>query len=215
MRPIKQIAECYRVLEKNNSNIVHAFLRYCGKFYQWDHYPKGDVYDHETYCQYYYHTHPQTYHDSATPSIPEHGHFHVFIRQAGIPKSIIPLALPSKWQQKTDDICHLVAIAMDTNGFPVRLFTVNRWVTGETWYAAKSVIKLLKYFVIDQAWPSWPTNLWLTAMIKLHYKEIAKILMARDEVLANWQSQHREDNPFENRCLDVLSFVDIHHSLQE
>ncbi len=46
-----------RVVAKTGGNIVGEALRGQGTFYEWNHYPKGDVYDSETHPQYYYHAH--------------------------------------------------------------------------------------------------------------------------------------------------------------
>ena len=69
-----QILECYRVLQKSNSNVVAEVIKDGGTFYEFDHYPKGDVYDNETHSQYFYHAHRPK----------EHGHFHTFLREEGI-----------------------------------------------------------------------------------------------------------------------------------
>ena len=53
-----QVLECYRVLMKTDANIVGEVLREPDEFFEWDHYPEGDVYDFETHSQYYYHAHP-------------------------------------------------------------------------------------------------------------------------------------------------------------
>ena len=49
----ERILECYRVLRKSEANVVGEVLRGQGEFYEWDHYPEGDVYDFETHSQYY------------------------------------------------------------------------------------------------------------------------------------------------------------------
>ena len=53
-----------------------------GEFYELEHYPKDDVFDGETYSQYYYHAH--------RAGTNENGHFHTFLRQPGIPTGISP-----------------------------------------------------------------------------------------------------------------------------
>ena len=40
----RDVLECHRVLKKTNDNIVGELLRDAGTFYQWQHYPKGDVF---------------------------------------------------------------------------------------------------------------------------------------------------------------------------
>ena len=53
-----EVLEVYRLLRKSGDNVVGEVLRGQGEFYEWDHFPKGDVYDPETHSQYYYHAHP-------------------------------------------------------------------------------------------------------------------------------------------------------------
>lgn len=201
------IEECYRVLDKANSNIVWEILRQSDTFYQWDHYPKGDVFDQETHSQYYYHAHnPET-----STRQPEHGHFHLFMRRGGMPDHIKSKALPENWldPKNPDDLCHLIAISMDAHGKPLRLFTTNRWVTGEIWYEADAVINLLDYFAIDHSWPSWPTNIWLTEMVRRYKPQIIELIKQRDQTLQDWQAQHPDVNPYEDRQLEVCSALDI------
>ena len=77
----EQILECYRVLEKTGGNVVAEVLRGQGTFYEFDHYPDGDVYDPETHSQFYYHAHREG----------EHGHFHTFLREKGMPADCRPV----------------------------------------------------------------------------------------------------------------------------
>jgi len=205
--PEQQIEECYRVLRKARSNIVWEILRQSEAFLQWNHYPKGDVYDFETASQYFYHAHAET-----SVRQPEHGHFHLFLRQNGIPKICKPLKLDTSNRPKDsvqDELCHLIAIAMDKQGYPIALFTTNRWVTGETWYKASDVIKMLDYFAMDHAYPSWPLNLWLTAMVKLYKPQIIELIKQRDKTIKAWQKKHPERDVFEDRELEITSYLEL------
>lgn len=204
---LPSIEECYRVLDKANSNIVWEILRQSDTFYQWDHYPKGDVFDSETHSQYYYHAHDP----ESSARMPEHGHFHLFLRREGMPTHIQPKSLQSAWldPNNPDDLCHLIAISMDQHGKPLRLFTVNRWVTGEIWYDANAVIELLDYFAIDHSWPSWPTNIWLTQMVKQYKPQITQLILQRDAKLRAWQQQHPNLNPYEDRQLEICSSLTL------
>jgi len=204
-----QILECYRVLRKSDVNVVGEVLRGHGEFYQWDHYPPGDVYDHDTHAQYYYHAHPPE--GRAQKFGAEHGHFHTFLRPKGMPRSVKPAAVPDYKQPEGDNdaLTHFVAIAMNRAGYPIRLFTTNRWVTGETWYEATSVISMLDRFVIDLATPSWPVNIWITAMLRLFRPEIEALLVERDRGVEDWQRRHPGDNVYEDRRLEITSIKDI------
>lgn len=204
-----QIKECYRVLKKAKSNIVWEILRQSPAFVQWDHYPKGDVFDHETHAQYYYHAHPTIVSDNNRP---ENGHFHLFMRKKGIPEAINPIKVEKKGRpkgSKEDDVCHLVAISMDSHGYPIELFTTNRWVTGESWYDANSVIQLLDYFNIDHSYPSWPVNLWLSSMVRVYKAQIAQLILERDRSIQEWQKAHPHKNVYEDRKLEITSSIKL------
>lgn len=205
----EQIRECYRVLDKANANIVGEVLKGQGDFFEWDHYPKGDVYDRETHSQYYYHAHPPETRIAVTG--PEHGHFHTFVRPKGMPRGIkpAPVADYKKPDAPNDELTHLIGISMDRQGFPIRLFTTNRWVTGETWYSARDVLRILDVFHMDHAYPSWPVNIWITAMVRLFRPQINTLMVQRDEAVAEWIEKKPDDNPYEDRELEITSFIDV------
>lgn len=193
----REVVECHRVLAKAGQNIVGELLPKEGAFYQFDHCPPGDVYDRDSHAQYYYHAHRDA----------EHGHFHTFLREAGMPKGIQPLApsAAATVEGRQDRLSHLIAISMDRKGIAIGLFTTNRWVTGEDWYAAEYVIAMLDRFEIDQARPSWPTNRWIGAMLILFRPQIETLLHERDVAVAAWLESYPEENTFEDRRLEVTS----------
>ena len=108
-----------------------------------------------------------------------------------------------------DALSHLVAVSMDAKGFPTKLFTTNRWVTGEVWYTAEDVCRLLPYFAIDHAQPSWPVNIWITGIIALFRPQIRELVVARDKVIDNWMASHPRENTFEDRSLEVTSELTV------
>jgi hypothetical protein len=192
-----QIAECYRLLEKGGQNIVGEVLKGQGTFYEMDHYPSGDVYDNESHSQYYYHAHREG----------EHGHFHTFLREAGMPPGLAPVdqSHAEFMDDRDDTLSHLVAVSMDRAGFPISLFTTNRWVTADTWYAAPDVVQMLERFDMDLAFPSLPVNLWLTAMVRLFRPQIEALVHDRDRTIARWAVEHGDVDVFEDRELEVTS----------
>jgi hypothetical protein len=201
----QEVARCSRVLAKSGDNIVSEMLRGQGTFYEWTHYPEGDVYDFESHAQYYYHAHPL----GERPG--EHGHFHTFLRQKGMPKGVRPALVRGFVPPPEPDAAlgHLVAISMDDHGNPIQLFTTNRWVTAEVWYAARDVIAMLDRFTIELARPSWPVNRWITAMVRLFRPQIEVLLLERDRVVAEWQRRHPKVDVFEDRRLEVASALEI------
>ncbi len=202
----REVLEWKRILTKTGDNMVGDVLKHAGPFYILDHYPKGDVYDPETHAQWYYHAHDK----EERPG--EHGHFHTFMRGPGMDERIEPAPLPDV-QPKTDRqdlVSHLIAISMDKAGWPIGLFTTNRWVTGETWYAAHDVCAMLDGFEMKMAKPTWPVNRWLSAMLRLFQPQIVDLLIERDECILAWKMQHPDVNVYQDRRLEVTSHLPIH-----
>lgn len=48
-----QFVECYCMLQKAELNIVGEVLKEQGKFYELEYYSKDDIFDWDTYSQYY------------------------------------------------------------------------------------------------------------------------------------------------------------------
>lgn len=197
----EDIAECYRVLKRTKDNVVGEVLRDRGTFYEWKHYPPGDVHDNGSHSQYFYHAHKKGNRGG------EHGHFHTFVRAKGMPVGMAPVPYGGavEWPKGDAALSHLIGISMDRFGFPTALFTTNRWVTGECWYRAEDVRALLGRFKIDHARPSWPTNRWITAMVALFRPVIEELVRERDEAFARWQAKHPDRDAFEDRELEILS----------
>jgi len=202
-----EILQCYHVLQKAGLNLVGEVLRDAlnrgETFYEFNHYPDDDVYDRETHAQYYYHAH--------RGEIGEHGHFHTFLRPKGMPDGVAPIDYPATdpWPRGDEALSHLVAIAMDSYGYPTGLFTTNRWVTAEAWYPATEVMQMLDRFVIDHAFPSWPLNRWISAMFVLFRPHIELLLQRRDEIVWAWAEAHPGEDVFEDRALDITSQMPI------
>jgi len=200
----QEITECYRVLAKGGLNIVGEMLRGQGEFIELNHYPGDDVFDRDTQSQYYYHAHRGL--DG------EHGHFHTFLRPPGMSEGMLPIEhknATEPWPEGREALSHLIAISMDAYGFPIGLFTTNRWVTDEAWYAAGDVAQLLERFHIDHAAPSWPVNRWISAMFVLYRPHMQVLLSQRDATVAAWATKHPVEDVFEDRALDITSWVAI------
>jgi hypothetical protein len=222
----REALACQRLLGASGDSVVAEALRGAGPFYEWHHYPAQDVYDPATHAQFFYHAHP-------APDRPgEHGHFHTFLRGRGMPPGVRPLvlpelaiadapaapaAVPSAPQpnpgEDEDGWCHLVAIAMDAQGRAVRLFTTNRWVTGETWYTAADVAAMLDRFAVGG---EAPLNQWITAVFGLFRPQIAELLAARDAAVMAWRRRRRgKVHVFEDRRLEVTSSAEIDLEAQQ
>lgn len=199
----QEIAACQRALEKVGRNIVGEVLRGHGTFYENEHYPPDDVFDRNTHSQYYYHTHRGIE--------GEHGHFHTFLRAAGMPRGVRPIDYRGRenWPQGDEVLSHLVGISMDGYGHAIGLFTANRWVTGDNWYPAPAVVRMLDRFAIDHAEPSWPTNRWITAMLRLFRPHVVALLHRRDEIARTWAATHPGSDVYEDRRLELTSWMPV------
>ena len=203
-----QVRECYRLLEKTGANVVAQILATSETFYEWDHYPEGDVFDRESAGQYYYHAH--------RGAELEHGHFHTFLRAAGIKKGVRPAPYEGEAERPlgSDAIAHLISISMNDEGYPIGLFAVNRWVTGETFYAAEDVIAMLPDFRIEHTFPCLATNMWITALVRLFTPQIASLLRERDRSIAAWRERYPDRDVYEDRELEMTSYLPISVSRQ-
>lgn len=196
-----KVLESVRVLSNTGDNIVGELLSGSATFYEWNHYPEGDVFDPRSNSQYYYHAHPK----GERPG--EHGHFHTFLRPKGMPPGIEPAPVPeyTEPEGENDALSHLVAISCDKQGDPIKLFTTNRWVTGEVWYKAADVIRMLDYFQIDHVRPSWAVNVWVTNVMTLFRPQIRVLVQERDRVVDNWAAENDSANVYEDRALEVTA----------
>jgi hypothetical protein len=216
------VAECREQLAADNRSILGEIAPGAGapggnRLCEWHHYPTGEVYDPASHAQYFYHVHPAN-----GRLLPEHGHFHTFLRAEGMPSGVSPLVLPEAAvaalapppqgaplkRGLREEVSHLVAISLDLHGEPIRLFTTNRWVTGETWYRADDVIAMLDRFVIAAADPSAVRDRWLGAVMQLFRPQIAALLRQRDATVMAWR-QRRRAAVFEDPRLEVTSSLDI------
>ena len=183
----RDVAAAERALARQGFNAVARLLRDEGPFYEWDHYPAGDVFDQRHGAQYFYHAHAA---DRRLPE--EHGHFHCFLRPDG-----------------PDKLHHLVALAVDRESRPIRLFTVNRWVTEESWITARETIGLLDRFVLETSRPSRWVNRWLSGVLHLFRPDIERLILERDRTVAAWQARHPSADALAAQELEILSELAI------
>ena len=194
----------------------------------WRRYPDGEAYDPISHAQYFFHCHPV-----AAPPFPkaqagatartEFGHFHLFLRAEGMPRGVAPLFFPEQVLANAptppqaaptrrgagDRVAHLIAIALDPCGEPMRLFTTNRWVTGETWYRADDVARMLDRFA-PAGDGSALLDRWLVALLRLYRTEIERLLQRRDEAVAKWRwLWPRRGNVLEDPRLEIVSQCEI------
>ena len=93
--------------------------------------PTARCFDPTSHAQYFFHAHPA---EGRPPT--ERGHFHTFLRAEGMPRGVVPLLLPELAvadvaapppqaaplkRGERDEVSHLIAIAIDVRGEPIRL----------------------------------------------------------------------------------------------
>ncbi len=198
-----------RMLNTQGENIVHYTLNDQEKHLHLQHYPKGDRIDKQTGAQYFYHCHRENF-DAF-----EHGHFHCFMRYPQIPKHIKPKSIPD-WDKYMDNpMTHLVAISMSQYGKPIRLFTVNRWISSEIWYDSKYInrnLSLFKMSLTDN--PYWQVlDDWIESILNLFSPQIIWLHQQRDEMIKQLEEKQQYSNNaisvYEDSNIEELSSISI------
>ena len=196
------VTESMAALAQAGKNPVTEVLGDVAVVEEWAHFPPGDVFDAATQSQYYYHAHAAEERVAG-----EHGHFHTFMRPQKVDPTLMPLALPANASRDDQGawIIHLIGISTDASGRLIRLFTTNRWVTGEAWYNAEAVIGMLDYFEMTVERPSPALNSWVTGVIGMFRPQIVDLIRARDETIKHQRRAHPDRDVFEDRALQVTS----------
>jgi hypothetical protein len=206
LRYAKQVLTAQHQMQTDSGkNIIHYTLKEQPKHIHMQHYPKGDRIDKSTGGQYFYHCHRENYEST------EHGHFHCFLRYDNIPKRTKPTPL-ADWEKNLDNpMTHLIAISMDQLGQPIRLFTVNRWVTDETWYDAKHVMRFINRFKMTLSdnlhWQI--LDKWVEGILHLFAPQIVWLHQKRDQVIKLHQQHNPNDNVYEDHTMEELSEIGI------
>ena len=226
----RTLIECRDVMTAAGTSPLAEALQGAAPIYEWRHYPGGDIYDPGSHAQYFYHAHPPG-ERRAPAGGEEHGHFHSFLRARGMPPGVRPLVMPefavannpaapkaplipsapeTAAGEEADPWSHLVAIAMDATGTPLRFFTTNRWVTGETWYPAADVAQMLGRFALGERGPSPLLNRWIVALVGLYKPQLAELLAQRDATVMDWRRRRRAKvHVLEDQRLNVTSVLPI------
>jgi hypothetical protein len=173
---------------QKGQSLAQAALCGAAHFVEWQHYPRNDVTDANSGYEFYYHAHATDVTECA-----EHGHFHVFRRDA------------------TDQshFTHLVAISLNQTGIPVRIFTTNQWVTGEQFQWADRVMDNIRDFHLCTKGRMVPIANWLGAFLQLFESEIEQIVLARDLKIAQLSEEDELSNVLESRRYHILTQCNI------
>ena len=209
----RAVMRWHDVLQRSGDTIISALMPPGRQGQDWQRNPEGDVIDRAAGSAYFFHHHPRVDRTDRQADS-ECGHFHAFIRTG--PADGLRIDMPGTPASTGHElramehaaVCHLTGIGIDAFGLPCRLFTTNRWVTGETWRPAHDITPLIDRFAIGHARPNFIINQWLTEMLRLFQPHIALLLTQRDRVLAT-QPGGNGQPPTEHRTLEIPSEMAI------
>jgi hypothetical protein len=153
----QELASIQMRYAKSGRTLNEAALCGAKDFVEWQHYPTNDLVDEVSGYEFYYHAH-------SADEMPngEHGHFHVIKRDA-------------------KGFYHLIGIALNPKGLPIRLFTTNQWVTGEEIAGSTMVIKSIREFEMAKRGRMALVSKWVSALIQLFSAEIEGLVLERDQ----------------------------------
>lgn len=172
-------------------SIALAALAGSRVFVEWNHYPAANILDSETGAIAYYHAHsaPERMKD-------EHGHFHLFVPSGGT-------------RGRRSGYSHLAGVSITARGEALRLFTTNRWVTGEDWLPASRLVRMLDSFGFATTGRLAPVARWLTAMTCIYRDSIGTLLEQRDAIMNAHARRRGRDAALEDRSLHIITEVPV------
>jgi len=185
----------------HNFMLAHSLHEDDAPFTAMRHYPKGDRIDYASGGQYFYHCHRE---DMDTE---EHGHFHVFVRKSGWPKSYRLPQIPERDKYMKAPMTHVISISLNRYGQPIRLFTVNRWISHECWFEAERLGRLSQKFSVQpKKNPEWQVmDIWVENFIHLFMPQILWLQQERDKTIAKVKSA----DPYHDETVEELSSLPI------
>ena len=139
----------------------------------------------------YYHCHPASRAGNHRFK-GEHGHFHIFVRLDDVKNE------SERWS-------HLVALSMDNMGQPLGWFTVNQWVTGETWIESDMLSTYLKSIPHDNTSITILVERWLLSLLAVSCDEVNSVLVERDKALEQKQLKVDELTVRQDKAIYLLS----------
>lgn len=203
----EQLLNCQQQIQTEfGQSILQYMLKDDETHYKNKHYPPGDRIDFKNGGQYFYHCHRENI------STDEHGHFHCYLRRKSIPKEIPPIYLPKKPIQESQQMTHIIAISLNRLGQPIRLFTVNHWVTREVAYSAKHAKELTKRFKLDiKNSRKWEIiDKWLEGLVQIFIPQIVWLQNRRDQQISILQQENSSKKSiFEDTKLGEISSMEI------
>ncbi len=134
----------------------------------------------------YYH-----YHTSSSRPEEEHGHFHIFLETD-----------EKQWS-------HLAGLSMDNLGQPLQWFTVNHWVTGETWSNSKQLENKLGILLEKEPKGLKLVEEWLLAMLGFYKQSLKETLTKKDQHIKTLTQEQGIDKTLQDRTIYLLSHQEI------
>ena len=186
----ESLAACILDMAEAKTNPVLEILDLSKPLVENKKYPHDLLHFNQQGWRAYYHCHPASRAGNHRFE-GEHGHFHIFIRTQ---------MSPEIWS-------HLAALAIDNMGQPLGWFTVNHWVTGETWINAPALIQHLTKIPYDMQ--NTLVECWLLSLLNLSSKDVAAILTERDMVLEKKKSEHDGLDVKQDKELYLLSEIPV------
>ncbi|RIA56867.1 DUF6969 family protein [Dichotomicrobium thermohalophilum] len=185
-RAAMDLVACLQSFAVQNTNAVLAILGDT-PFVANKHYPEGDLVFGGGLWRAYYHAHDMP----GAPDSRMHGHFHVFAR----PDANFGYA-------------HVIGLAVDGNGQPLKWFTTNHWVTGEAWRPGEELAACVPPVEPEDAPPA---ARWLSAMLRFGAPAFPELLAERDATLAahRARTEQSEEEARADRTLYLLSQREI------
>lgn len=167
---------------------------------QWERLPADDAVDAAGCYQWFYHCHAP----EDRPAGPEHGHIHLFARQAFWKN--LPVTSDDRGFRKLygnpnggASTRHLIAIGIDPKGLPISIFTVNSWVTGDLMLGADATARALAEMELDTGHPD--IDRMIVSLAHVCGEDIRLLLAQRDKTLKT----RDPGDVLEDRTIEILS----------
>ena len=177
------VASIIRSLQREGSTIVLKVMN--GKKYERDplvHYPfDGGVLDEETGYRVFFHAHREK----------EYGHFHTF------------------YEKPNGGFVHLIMVSLNKKGYPTKLSTVNRWVTGDVFVKGDELKDhFLNFKMNDTLFPDKRIGAFVRELFREFETEILQLIEERDKAIHAYVKKNTRD-PFKDREVEILSSTAI------
>lgn len=191
-KAINTLAACLLEMAKSETNPVLQVINPTKPLKENKKYPTDLLQFNHLGWRAYYHCHPASRVGNHRFK-GEHGHFHLFVRTS----------TDSKTKSSEETWSHVAALAMDNMGQPLGWFTVNHWVTGETWEPAASLVHYLNNIPFDQ--PMSLVETWLLSMLLVSKDEVCTILNKRDQIIKEKELNADNENIMQDKSVYLLS----------